>query len=162
MGTTTKTRPYRTTASRSGAQPVESYSPGPLFIRLGFIKKDLTELVDVLRAGASPRVFFNLAVELSTSQKDLSKLIGLSPAAFTRRRRSKRLSPEESSRAYRVAWAYQRALQLFEGDREAAVRWLKESAKALGGSSPLEYLDTEAGADAVRDLIGRLEYGVIT
>jgi putative toxin-antitoxin system antitoxin component (TIGR02293 family) len=162
MGTTTRTRTYRTAAARSGGKPVESYLPAPLYIRLGFIKKDLTELVEVLRAGASPRVFFNLAVELSTSQRELGKLIGLSPATLARRRRSKRLSREESNRAYRLACAYQKSLQLFEGDRDAAVRWLKEPAKALGGSSPLDYLDTEAGADAVRDLIGRLEYGVIT
>jgi putative toxin-antitoxin system antitoxin component (TIGR02293 family) len=53
-------------------------------------------------------------------------------------------------------------LQLFEGDRTAAQRWLNEPAKALGGSKPIDYLDTEAGAEAVHDLILRLEHGVIT
>lgn len=51
---------------------------------------------------------------------------------------------------------------MFEGDKNAAVAWLKRPAKALGGSTPLDYLDTAAGAEAVHDLITRLEHGVIT
>ncbi len=73
-----------------------------------------------------------------------------------------RLNPDESDRIYRITTIVDAADQLFEGDHEAALRWLKEPAKALGGVAPLDYLDTEVGADAVRDLIGRLEHGVIT
>jgi len=54
------------------------------------------------------------------------------------------------------------ALRLFEGDREAALLWLNRPAKALGEVTPMSCLDTKAGADAVRELIGRLEYGVIS
>ncbi|MGH8615251.1 MAG: antitoxin Xre/MbcA/ParS toxin-binding domain-containing protein [Gammaproteobacteria bacterium] len=72
------------------------------------------------------------------------------------------MSPEESDRVYRIAAAYRSALQLFEGEAESARRWLNEPAKALGGNSPLQHLDTEAGAAEVRDLIGRLEHGVYT
>ena len=57
---------------------------------------------------------------------------------------------------------HQAALNLFAGDQAAADRWLKTPAKALGGRTPLEVLALEGGADAVRDLIGRLEHGVIT
>ncbi len=42
-----------------------------------------------------------------------------------------------------------------------ARQWLEQSAKALGGRTPMEYLETEAGANEVEDLIGRLEHGVI-
>ena len=59
-----------------------------------------------------------------------------------------------------MADAYRNALQLFEGDSEQARRWLSQPARALGGVSPLAYLDTEAGAAEVRRLIGRLEHGV--
>ncbi|MGH8591334.1 MAG: antitoxin Xre/MbcA/ParS toxin-binding domain-containing protein, partial [Gammaproteobacteria bacterium] len=72
------------------------------------------------------------------------------------------LSPEESDRVYRVAAAYRSAVQLFEGEAESARRWLNDPAKALGGDSPLQHLDTEAGAAEVQDFIGRLEHGVYT
>lgn len=57
---------------------------------------------------------------------------------------------------------HQAAVQLFDGDQAASDRWLSEPAKALGGRTPLEALALEGGAEAVRDLIGRLEHGVIT
>jgi putative toxin-antitoxin system antitoxin component (TIGR02293 family) len=97
----------------------------------------------------------------ASAQAALGRIIGLPSSTLARRRRSKRLSPDESDRLYRVASAYRNALQLFEGDRTAARRWLNEPAKALGGSSPIDYLDTEAGTEAVHDFILRLEHGVI-
>jgi putative toxin-antitoxin system antitoxin component (TIGR02293 family) len=129
-----------------------------------------------------------LQVELGTAQAVVLKLTHISPATLTRRRASAarqrvartaaskpaaakesrktpapaRLSPEESDRIYRVASIIDSADQLFEGDHEAALRWLKEPSRALGGVTPLDCLETEAGTEMVRDLIGRLEYGVIT
>lgn len=133
------------------------------------------ELAKVIRDGLAVTVVDRLQAELDTQQATVLKLVGISPATYTRRRaRGKvnpakktkaviaRLSQEESGRVYRVTAVVDDAVQLFEGDRQAALRWLKEPAKALGGATPLDYLDTEAGADAVRDLIGRLEHGVIT
>ena len=70
------------------------------------------------------------------------------------------LSLEESDRVYRIASAYRNALRLFEDDADSAQRWLGEPVKALGGATPLQHLDTEAGAAQVHDLIGRLEHGV--
>jgi len=98
------------------------------------------------------------------TQNTLLRVTKIAPATLTRRRKSSSglLSPEESDRVYRVAAAYRSALQLFEGEAEAAWRWLSEPAKALGDDSPLQHLDTEAGAAEVRDLIGRLEHGVYT
>jgi putative toxin-antitoxin system antitoxin component (TIGR02293 family) len=138
-----------------------SFDPTVVYRRLGLIGDDETRLVDVLRAGVPAAVFGRLAEEIGTSQAMLGRLIGLPPSTLARRRQAKRLSPEESDRLYRVASVYQSALQLFEGDREAARRWLNEPAKALGSSTPLAYLDTEAGAEAVHDLVLRLEHGVV-
>ena len=46
---------------------------------------------------------------------------------------------------------------------EAGARqWLEEPNRALGGASPLEMLDTDVGAEAVRDVLGRIEDGVFS
>lgn len=105
-----------------------------------------------------------LVDKLGVSQQTLLKVTKIAPETLTRRRKSASglLSPEESDRVYRVAAAYRSALQLFEGEAESARRWLNEPAKALGGDSPLQHLDTEAGAAEVQDHIGRLEHGVYT
>ncbi len=155
------TRTYR--PGRSTPIPPEAaFTPRAVYRRLGLIREDQHELIDTLRDGVSVAVFDTLASEIGASKTLLGRVIGLPSSTLVRRRQSKRLSPEESDRLYRVASAYQRTLQLFEGDRQAAQRWLNDPAKALGGISPLEYLDTEAGAEAIHDLILRLEHGVIT
>lgn len=74
---------------------------------------------------------------------------------------NKRLTPHESDRAWRIAVAFQRTVDLFDGNAETARCWFNTPSIALGGHSPIEYLDTEAGASEIHDLIGRLEHGVI-
>ena len=102
-----------------------------------------------------------LIEELAISQQTLLQIIALPTTTLTRRRTQKRLSPQESDRVYRVITAYRTALQLFDGDAEAARQWFNEPAKALGSNTPLQHLDTEVGADDVQVLISRLEHGVI-
>lgn len=41
-----------------------------------------------------------------------------------------------------------------------AQRWLTTGAVALKGQRPLDLLSTRQGADLVRDLLVRMEYGV--
>jgi putative toxin-antitoxin system antitoxin component (TIGR02293 family) len=142
---------------------VEYQAPGGkgLFVRLG-LAEDRVELVRQVQQGFPVAIVEKLAGELQLSQQALLKIVRIAPATLGRRRKSLsgRLSAEESDRVYRVAEAYRDSLQLFEWDADAARRWLLEPAKALGGVSPFQHLDTEAGAGQVRDLIGRLEHGV--
>ncbi len=145
----------------SGDKPGIAYD---LAVFLGLAVKGSAEaIIDMTRQGFPVGVIDRLVEELAVSQQVLLRTIALSSATLTRRRAAnKRLSPQESDRVYRIAAAYLSALRLFEGDADAARRWFTEPAKALGGNTPLEHLDTEAGADEVQDLIGRLEHGVIT
>jgi putative toxin-antitoxin system antitoxin component (TIGR02293 family) len=154
-------KPQQPTRAERGA------SAGPvgdqLFRRLGLIK-GRADLIAQIHQGFPVAVIEKLADELELPQQTLLKVARIAPATLTRRRRSPSglLSPEESDRIYRIAEVYRAVLQLFEGDGESARRWLREPARALGGETPLQHLDTEAGAAQVRDLIGRLEHGVYT
>ena len=46
------------------------------------------------------------------------------------------------------------------GNEEKAVEWLRTPNRALGGARPLDQLDTDPGARAVEDILGRIAYGV--
>ncbi|MBI1901667.1 MAG: DUF2384 domain-containing protein [Planctomycetia bacterium] len=70
----------------------------------------------------------------------------------------KRPAPRESER--RFALLLNKAAVLFEGNVEAARKWLSSPCKGLAGRSPMEMAETEVGAREVEDLIGRLEHGV--
>jgi putative toxin-antitoxin system antitoxin component (TIGR02293 family) len=52
------------------------------------------------------------------------------------------------------------AVDLFDGDRAAAHRWLKWPARAFGGQTPWDVAETEKGSREVENLIGRLNHGV--
>jgi putative toxin-antitoxin system antitoxin component (TIGR02293 family) len=60
----------------------------------------------------------------------------------------------------RLSLVFEKAVNLFEGDTDAARAWLGRPNKALGGETPLSAVETEIGAREVEDLIGRLEHGV--
>ncbi len=120
-------------------------------------------VVKNIKQGFPVVVIDRMVKEMRISQVKLLEIINITSATLTRRRQSKKpFNSQESDRLYRVANAYHNAVKLFEGDRNNARRWLNEPAKALGGKTPLEHLDTEAGAKEIQNLIGRLEHGVFT
>lgn len=76
-----------------------------------------------------------------------------------RRKVTGRLRPEESERVYRLAKVLAYAESVL-GTREKARRWLNSPNQALGNATPFSLLETEAGADEVTHVLGRIEYGV--
>ena len=46
------------------------------------------------------------------------------------------------------------------GNRKQAVDWLRTANRSLAGRQPFELVGTDAGAELVVDVLGRLEYGV--
>ena len=157
--------PNATVAAESG---FKKYVPGQakrsgrmdLFKRLGLPSRG-EPLTRAVREGFPVVVLERLAGELDAPQKMVLLAVGIAPATLKRRRESGHLSRAESDRVYRLTNIFQQATQLFEGDSAMARQWLEQSAKALGGRTPMEYLETEAGANEVEDLIGRLEHGII-
>jgi putative toxin-antitoxin system antitoxin component (TIGR02293 family) len=90
----------------------------------------------------------------------LASLIGIPPATFYRRRRAGRFSKQESDRLMRFARLWWLACDVFEAE-DGARAWLKAPQFGLGGTIPLEYAATEAGARQVEDLLRRIDYGVL-
>ncbi|HXA51396.1 MAG TPA: MbcA/ParS/Xre antitoxin family protein [Candidatus Acidoferrum sp.] len=54
-----------------------------------------------------------------------------------------------------------RALEVF-GDGARALEWLLETNSALNGDTPMNVIRTEAGRREVLNILGRIEYGVIS
>ena len=52
------------------------------------------------------------------------------------------------------------AVELFEGDQQAADAWLNQPLRAIGNEVPTVYMDSPERIETVRDIIGRLEHGV--
>ena len=97
---------------------------------------------------------------LSTS--DLADVVVIKMRTLQRRKEQGRLEPEESDRLMRVSRIFGKALELFEGNSEAARQWLFTRQRALGGERPMVLARTDLGAREVEALIDRLEHGVLT
>lgn len=96
------------------------------------------------------------------STRDVADLVSIPPRTLHRRKASGRLEPDESDRLLRVTRVFAKALELFEGDAQAARDWFHTPARALGNERPIHLARTDLGSREVEALIDRLEHGVLT
>ena len=91
---------------------------------------------------------------LEVSDQRLSNVVRISQRTVKRRLGEGRFHADESERLVRIARLTERAKKAFEDlEGEGARDWLKSPQFALGGEIPLEYADTEPGAQIVEDLL---------
>ena len=115
------------------------------------------ELAALVRAGLPSTALAFLAKQFAVGE--IYRLVG-SPRTLQRKRAAgDRLSPDESDRLARLARVVARAEEAL-GSTQKAHHWLKRENRALGGAQPLSLLDSDAGALAVENVLGRIEHGV--
>jgi putative toxin-antitoxin system antitoxin component (TIGR02293 family) len=127
---------------------------------LGLRATTTPQLIEQLEVGLSFEALQALESNSGLDVLALATLIGIPERTLARRRSAGRLAPEESERLLRISNIFEKAVELFEGDADAAVLWLTTPKKALNGQQPLQYSRTEPGAREVENLIGRVEHGV--
>jgi putative toxin-antitoxin system antitoxin component (TIGR02293 family) len=79
----------------------------------------------------------------------------------TRRHRADKhqaLTIDESDRAVRLLRIQSLAEDAF-GDKDKANRWLRRSLTELGGETPLDVAQTEAGARVIETVLGKIAWG---
>ena len=113
-----------------------------------------------VRKGLGFSSFLRFQRNTRLSAPDVAELIRIPARTLTRRKAEGRLAPDESDRLVRASRIFGRAMELFEGDREAARTWLTKPQAALGGHVPLQLARTDVGAGEVEGLIGRMEHGI--
>jgi putative toxin-antitoxin system antitoxin component (TIGR02293 family) len=128
---------------------------------IGIHPRDLNDLIGKLKRGLPVGTFDRLRDTLDVPEKMLASTVNIAYRTLSRRKKEGRLKTDESERVLRIAKLYEKALEVLE-DAELARQWFKMPAKGLGGKTPLQYADTEPGAQEVEDLLGRIEYGVFS
>lgn len=119
------------------------------------------KVMATLREGLPVAAFESLRTALDVPARALAETTNIAVRTLARRKQEGRLRKDESERVLRIGALLDRATEVLEG-RDAARLWLKSPKRALGGSTPLEYADTEPGAREVEDLLTRLEFGVFS
>jgi putative toxin-antitoxin system antitoxin component (TIGR02293 family) len=137
---------------------VEELGGEPVF---GRALRSQTDLQAAIREGFPQTVVEEVMRAAGITLKELAAALDLSARSLQRRRHEGRLATYESDRLYRLARIIGLAKH-YLGSSETASRWLKHSNRALGGSAPLEMIDTEPGARAVENVLGRIAYGGVS
>ena len=115
--------------------------------------------IELIRGGLPAAAMDALARGTGLSKADIAVAIGIPERTLARRKQEGRLHAEESARLVRVARVVARAEEVFE-EPNTAMDWLRAANATLGGSTPLSLLDTDIGAEAVMNTLGRIEHGV--
>jgi len=92
---------------------------------------------------------------------EVTKVLGLAARTLARRKHQRILTLVESDRLYRLARIACMAIEVL-GSPEKATHWLERPNRALGGETPLSFLDTDIGARQVEAVLGRIAHGVFS
>lgn len=149
----------RMTAGQAGAAPI-GY--------LELYRAEPTERIRMVKEGISAWVAKRLAVDLSVEQQALFSALNISTATVNRKAaRREALALNEGERVVGVAKLLGQLQAMLEesGDpkgfsaRAWISVWLREPLPTLGGTRPLDLLDTMEGQALVSDALARIQSG---
>lgn len=145
---------------------VEEYRPGALpadgFSASFGLPSRGSKLHECIRNGLPFTFLEQLSIKAGIEMRVLSLGLGMSRSTLARREKSGRFTCAESDRLYSLTTVLDAAYELLEGDVLAVRNWMISPARGLARKAPLQMLRTRVETQAVLDLIGRLEHGVLT
>ena len=118
------------------------------------------DFIHIASRGISVRViknfsnYFNLKKELVAQILDISE-----PTLYRWIKADKKLDRNFSVKLFEIADLFLYGEEVF-GNRDAFFKWLYLPNDALGGLEPYELIEIPGGVSKVRDVLGRIEYGV--
>ncbi|MDI9222777.1 DUF2384 domain-containing protein [Pantoea sp. EA-12] len=133
--------------------------PPRLWQVAGLNNSDGVALLGQINEGLDGKVAGLIVDWAQITQNDLRKMSGIPSTTFSRSLKA-RFSADQSERLVRIIRVIDRAVELFEGNKEEAQKWLNEPNRALSWKVPAELMASETGAYEVMKLITRLEHGV--
>jgi putative toxin-antitoxin system antitoxin component (TIGR02293 family) len=119
--------------------------------------------VSKLAEGVSVHKAERIRTRANIEEELFSSILGYSKVHYKRLQKDTKTLLREvaSNRLYRFAQILEHAIELYDGDEETALRWLKTPNPAFGKETPIEMLKSEVGADMVDTLITQLELGIL-
>jgi len=126
---------------------------------LGTSIRTVHELESAVSAGLPKRSLERLSARLYEDHRVASAYKFKVVPQATWKRRTKRLSVDESEKTERLARVLAAAEHVWD-DREQAREWMSKPHRELNGQSPLEAARTELGARRVESLLDKLYFGL--
>lgn len=137
-------------------------TPRGYIVLLGLDYFDLPSILKAVEKGFSWKTFERFLKNIDLPAEQIADILGIPRRTLARRKVEGRLKADESDRLLRLARVFGSALDLFKGNRDAAVLFLTDVNIALGGVAPIELARTHLGAEEVENLVGRIQHGLFS
>src|SRR5271156_5903553 len=146
----------------SYTEPWETAMIAPALIAeilgLGASVRTVGQLESAVSAGLPKRALERLSARLYVDRRAANAYKFKVVPQATWKRRTRRLSVDESERTERLARVLAAAEYVWD-NREQAREWMNTPHRELGGKTPLETARTELGARRVEELLNKLFFG---
>lgn len=120
---------------------------------------DTGEKITLIRKGVSKNDLEDIKEHSGLDYDTLSRILAVSRATLINKKGLEKFDTATSERILLLADTLSYGESVFE-DKDRFNRWMKNSNKALGDKAPIDLMDTVYGIQEVKNMIGRIEYGV--
>lgn len=117
------------------------------------------EKIEIIKKGISKNDLERLKAKSGLDYDQLARALSVSRATLISKEKAERFNQTLSEKIVVLADIYSYGYEVFE-DIDKFNAWMFRPNRALGGQRPYDLLDTQFGREEVKNLIGRIEYGV--
>lgn len=117
------------------------------------------EAVRSIREGYPARILKSASSFFGVPDARIQSIAHVPASTASRLEKSEaKIDAAATERVYRMGTVTRMAIEVLE-DEGAAIQWMRQPNRALGGIAPLELMDTEPGAVAVRQVLNAIATG---
>ena len=117
------------------------------------------EKMDIVRQGVSKKALENLKEKAGLDYDDLAAALSVTRATLINKKGQDKFNIALSERIVSLADIYSYGYEVFE-DVDLFNKWMFKPNRAFGGKAPYHFIDNQFGREELRNIIGRIEYGV--
>ncbi|MEO6188205.1 MAG: antitoxin Xre/MbcA/ParS toxin-binding domain-containing protein [Ginsengibacter sp.] len=117
------------------------------------------EKMSIVQSGLSKRDLENLKAKTKLDYGKLATALSVTRATLINKKKQEKFNPVLSERIMSLADIYSYGYEVFE-DEDRFNQWMLRPNQALNGRLPYDVIDNQFGREEVKDIIGRIAYGV--
>ena len=117
------------------------------------------EKIEKIREGISRNELEQLKEQTGLDYDTLARIFSVAKATLFNKKGEEKFNTYLSEKIFSLADLYSYGYEVFE-DKGHFNQWIERENRALGGQAPIALLDTIYGIEEVKNLVGRIEYGV--
>lgn len=117
------------------------------------------EKMKVIKNGVSKKDLELLKNKAALDYSMLAKALSVTRATLINKKRDQKFNTALSEKIVSLADLYSYGFEIF-GDKDLFNQWMRNPNRAIGGQVPYDLIDNQYGREEIKNLIGRIAYGV--